>query len=173
MRKQRSPSELGFNRFDRRRLQKGLNGVMDGRTTLRLAAVLLVAEGRSIPSVAQLLGKSFQIVYHWVHLYLTTHRVEALLDAPRSGRPLSAAAITNQRILQELKKDPLVLGYPTTVWTVKVLARHLSLCYGCEIRPFTLYRRMKAMGLECKRPRYVYEEKDPNRVQKKGRSSES
>jgi hypothetical protein len=60
------------------------------------------------------------------------------------------------------------LGYHTTVWTVKVLAQHLSLSYGCEIRPFTLYRRMKAMGLRSKRPRYVYSEKDPNRTQKKG-----
>jgi transposase len=123
--------------------------------------------------VAKLLGKSFQVVYLWVDAYLKTHSVEALFDAPKSGRPLSAPGITDARIVRELKKDPLALGYHTTVWTVKVLAQHLSLSYGCEIRPFTLYRRMKAMGLRSKRPRYVYSEKDPNRTQKKGRSLES
>jgi transposase len=173
MRKPKSPSQLGFNRFDKVRLQNGLNEVSEGRITLRITAVLLCAEGRSIPSVARLLKRSFQIVYHWVELYLQTHRVEALLDAPKSGRPLSAPCITDSRILRELKQNPLDLGYRTTVWTVKVLAQHLSHRYHCEIRPFTLYRRMKAMGLECKRPRYIYEEKDPNRAQKKGRSPES
>ena len=170
MRKQKSPSELGFTRYDKRRLQKALNTVTEGRTSLRLTAVLLCAEGRSIPSVAHLLGKSFQVVYLWMDAYLKTHRVEALFDAPKSGRPLSAPSITDARIVRELKKDPLRLGYHTTVWTVKTLAAHLSLRYKCEIRPFTLYRRMKAMGLRSKRPRYIYSEKDPNRTQKKGRS---
>jgi transposase len=90
------------------------------------------------------------------------------VDAPRSGRPRSAPNITDKRIVAELKRNPLKLGYNTTVWTVEIVARHLSQRYGCEIRPFTLYRRMKAMGLRCKRPRYVYWEKDPHRAQKKG-----
>jgi transposase len=173
MRKQKSPSQLGFTRYDIGRLQNGLKTVTEGRTTLRLTAVLLCAEGMSTPAVAKHLGKSFQVVYLWVGAYLKTHRVEALFDAPKSGRPLSAPCITDVRIARELKKDPLALGYHITVWTVKTLAQHLSLRYGCEIRPFTLYRRMKAMGLRSKRPRYVYSEKDPNRVQKKGRSPES
>ena len=33
---------------------------------------------------------------------------------------------------------------------------HLSEVFACEIDSFALYRRMKAMGLRSKRPRYVY-----------------
>jgi transposase len=173
MRKPKSPSQLGFNRFDRARLQKGLNAANEGRITLRLTAVLLCAEGMSIPAIAHLLKRSFQIVYRWVDLYLQAHRVEALFDAPKSGRPLSAPGISDKRILKELNRNPLDLGYHTTVWTVKVLAQHLNAHYGTQIHPRTLYRRMKQMGLECKRPRYITGEKDPNRIQKKGRLSES
>ena len=173
MRKQKSPSQLGFTRFDKVRLQKGLKTVTEGRTALRLTAVLFCAEGMGIPAVAKHLGKSFQVVYLWVDLYLKTHRVEALFDAPKSGRPLSAPTITDARIVRELKKDRLALGYHTTVWTVKALAQHLNACFGTTIHPRTLYRRMKAMGLRSKRPRYVYSEKDPNRAQKKGRLSEN
>lgn len=168
MRKQKSPAEFGFNRFDKLRLCQAMNGVTDKRTFLRLKAVLLCAEGMAVPVVAKLLDKSFQIVYRWIDLYLKQHSAAALLDAPRSGRPRSAQRITNGRILKELKRNPLKLGYQTTVWTVAILASHLSELYGCKIRPFTLYRRMKAMGLRCKRPRYVYSEKDPHRAQKKG-----
>ena len=168
MRKQKSPAAFGFDRFDKARLRKALKEVSDKRTFVRLKAVLLCAEGRSVQVVAKLFDKSFQIVYRWLAAYVRQHSPAALFDAPKSGRPLSAQRITDGRILKELKRNPLQLGYQTTVWTVQILAMHLSSRYGCEIRPFTLYRRMKAMGLRSKRPRYVYAEKDPNRAQKKG-----
>jgi transposase len=69
-----------------------------------------------------------------------------------------------------MRRNPLQLGYRTTTWTVELLADHLSHRYGCVINPHTLRRRMKAIGLKFKRPRYFYEEKDPHRIQKKGRS---
>jgi transposase len=84
-----------------------------------------------------------------------------------------ARRITPARILRELSRNPLRLGYRTTVWTVKLLAKHLSQIYQCTISTRTLRRRMKDTGLRFKRPRYFYEEKDPNRAQKKGRLSAS
>jgi transposase len=135
-----------------------------------LTAVLLGVEGRSIPAIARLLHKSFQVVYRWVFLYLKTHRIEALFDAPKSGRPLSAPGIFDRRLFTGV--ETLVLWtWATTVWTVKMLAQHLNAHYGTQMHPRTLYRRMKAMGLRCKRPRYIYEEKEPSRIQKKGRAS--
>ena len=168
MRKQRSPAEWGFTRFDRMRLQKALQAVSDKRIFLRLKAVMFCAEGMPVQAVAGLFDKSFQVVYRWVSLYLQQHNTQALVDAPRSGRPRSAPGISDKHILRELKRNPLKLGYNTTVWTVETLAQHLSYRYGYEIRPFTLYRRMKAIGLRSKRPRYVYSEKDRHRAQKKG-----
>ena len=168
MRKQRSPAEFGFDRYDKGRLERALQKVTDKRTFIRLKAVLLVAQEMTIRAVAKLFDKSKRAVYHWIETYLQNHQPSALYDAPRGGRPLSAQAITDQHILRELRRSPLLLGYNTTVWTVAVLARHLSVCYECEIRPRTLYRRMKQMGLRCKRPSYVYSEKDPHRAQKKG-----
>ena len=52
-----------------------------------------------------------------------------------------------------------------------LLAKHLGRTYGCPISPRTLRRRMRALGLRWKRPRYVYADKDPHRAQKKGGSS--
>lgn len=173
MRRQQSPAELGFDRYDKGRLRKALKTASDKRTFIRLKAVLLVAQGMNIPAVAKLLDKSFQSVYHWVDSYLQTHQAASLWDAPRQGRPKAAGCITDRRILQALNCNPLALGYRTNVWTVALLARHLSTRYHCDIRPRTLYRRMKQIGLRCKRPTFVYSEKDPNRAQKKGPLSES
>ena len=173
MRKQKSPKELGFTGHDITRLSKAMRKVVDKRTYVRIWAVCLVAQGYAISKVAKIVSKSFQIIYQWIAAYLKKHQVTALGDAPRPGRPLTAPGITDERILRELRRSPWQLGFQTQVWTVATLARHLNNLYRCSISSRTLYRRMKYMGLECKRPRYVYEEKDPNRAQKKGRLSES
>jgi transposase len=173
MRKQKSPSAFGFSHYDRGRLHRALCKAKDTRIYIRLKAVLLVAQGESIGKVAKLFDKSKRVVYYWMTSYLKQHHPEAFIDAFRSGRPLSAQSITDKRILTALKHNPLKLGYNTTVWTVALLASYLTERYQCSIQPFTLYRRMKQIGLRCKRPRYYYSEKDPNRAQKKGRLSVS
>ncbi len=171
MRTAKSPAEFGFNCYDEQRLKKALRQTVNKRIFQRVQAVLLVAQGRAISEVADIAGVNLRTVYNWVNGYLDQRQIASLTDATRSGRPAAAPAITAARILRELRRDPLRLGYRTTVWTVKLLAQHLSQGYQCDIRPRTLRRRMKELGLRCKRPRYFYEEKDPHRAQKKGRSS--
>lgn len=170
MSKKKAGTTFSFDRYDKARLQKAILKATDARVNIRLRAVLLVASGKRVSEVAALFGTSRRIVYHWITTYLKYHEPSSLFEAPRSGRPLSAQDITDKRILRELKRNPLKLGYNTTVWTVVLLAEHLNARYGSSIHPRTLYRRMIAMGLRCKRPRYVYSEKDPNRAQKKGQS---
>ena len=147
MRISKSPAELGFNRYDVPRLKKALKAVSDKRPFRRLQAVLLVAQGNLINEVSQTIEVSVQSIYHWIGSYLQNHRVESLYEARRSGRPPVAKSITDKRIHHELRRNPLRLGYNTTVWTVALLARHLNRRYDCSISPRTLYRRMKQMGV--------------------------
>jgi transposase len=172
VRRPRSVKELGFSGYDIARLRRGLRKAKDKRVYQRVQGVLLVALGRGVSEVAEVSGVSEKAVYGWIGRYLSKHRIESLEDAPRSGRPSVAAKITPVRIVGELRRNPLHLGYRTTVWTVSLLARHLSQRYGCSISTYTLRRRMKSLGLSCRRPRYFYEEKDPHRTQKKGLSSD-
>ena len=171
MRKSSSPSELGFRLQDQRRLSVALSQAAEARFFRRIQAVLLIAEGRNFSEVAQIVGLSLRSVYNLVARYLQSHRVESLRDCPRSGRPADIPNLTPVQILRELRRSPLKLGYRTNVWTVEALAHHLSKRYQHKIAPWTLRRRMKEMGLVCKRPRYYYEEKEPHRAQKKGQLS--
>lgn len=168
MRTPKSPAEFGFNRYDQQRLRKALKQVNDKRSFRRLQAVLLVAQGRTVNEAASITDVSLQTIYNWLDPYLKSHQVESLYDRERAGRPLVAKTITDARVLRELQRNPLRLGYGTTVWTVALLANHLTKRYGCSISPRTLRRRMKHIGLRCKRPRFFYSEKDPHRAQKKG-----
>jgi transposase len=139
------------------------------RVFRRLQAVLLVAQGRTVPEVAQITGLTPKAVYDCLDRYRHAHRVEALRDSRRTGRPEEAAVITDARIVREFRRDPLRLGYNCTGWTTALLAAHLSRKYGCPISTWTLRRRLRRLELRWKRPRYVYATKDPHRAQKKGR----
>ena len=140
----------------------------DKRTYLRLQSILWTAQGVAATTIAVLTGSCLKSIYNHTHCYLSTHQVALLTDTFRSGRPLTASCITINRIELALQRDPLKLGYHTNVWTVSLLAHYLNEKYSCSISERTLRRRMKAMGLRFKRPRYVYAEKDPNKAQKKG-----
>lgn len=173
MGKQKSALAFEFDRYDKGRLSGALAKTPNAKLYVRIKALLLVLQGMSVAAVAKFFEKGRRTVYYWMTTYLKEHQVNSLEEGARSGRPRSAPGISDEHILAELKRNPLELGYQTTVWTVEILARHLSQRHGCQIGPFTLYRRMKKIGLVCKRPRYVYSEKDPHRAQKKGRLSES
>lgn len=134
----------------------------------RLQAVLLVASGRQFAEVCQITGLSQRTVYRLVSRYLAAHRVGSLADKPHPGRPPQAPELTGARILRELRRSPLPLGYRTNVWTVATLTHRLNERYQCAIGPWALRKRMKQIGLVCKRPRYFYSEKDPHAAQKKG-----
>jgi transposase len=152
-------------------LAKTLKSVSEARLSRRLQAALLVAQGRTIAEVAQIADVSHRSVYHWVKLDLRAHRIDDLQDQPRSGRPMAAEAITDECIERELQKNPRHLGSNATGWTVALLARHLSRASPCEITERTLRRRMRALGLRWKRPRYVFADKEPHRAQEKGNLS--
>ena len=171
MRKALSSSERGFKAYDRPRLTRALTQTAVARVFRRIQAVLLVAEGRTVGEVAQITGVSLPSVYNVVHRYLQSHQIESLHDLPHTGRPPDAPELTAAQLVRELRRSPLQLGYRTNVWTVATLARRLTQRYQVTIAPWTLRRRMKHLGLVCKRPRYFYSEKHPPRAQKKGRLS--
>lgn len=148
-----SPDELGFSLRDQRRLFKALSQAREVRLFRRIQAVLLVAKGHSFAEAAQITALSLRSVYNLVNRYLQSHQIDSLHDLPHPGRPAGAACLTKSRLLRELRRSPLRLGYRSTVWTVAILAQHLSQLYQCSVSDRTLRRRMKQIGLECKRPR--------------------
>jgi transposase len=158
-----------FRGDDLKVLSAALKGARSVRVYERLLAVSLVAQGQSLSAAAHLTQRHPRSVRRWVERFQQSHRVEALQDGRRSGRPRTARSITPARILRELQRQPLSLGYPSTVWTVHWLAWHLNQLYHCPISERTLRRRMKQLNLEWKRPRYVYVQKDAHRGHKKGR----
>src|SRR3954471_2117449 len=79
-----------FSGYDRRRRAMTLKQTSDIRLFRRVQAVLRVAEGDPIRSVARSLCVSGRSVQRWLEIYRHRRHPEDLLDAPRSGRPRAA-----------------------------------------------------------------------------------
>ena len=171
MRMARRTAGRSLGRHDVPKLGRALARVREVRVYRRVQAVLLRAAGRGHDEVSRITGLGRWAVCRWVRAYVASRRVGDLHDRPRSGRPKAAKRLTGARIAREYGRDPLRLGYMATEWTVPLLAEHLGAKYGCPVGRRTLRRRLRAMGLAWKRPRYVFHLKDPHGPQKKGRSS--
>jgi transposase len=166
------PSNLAnaFAALDRRRLVRALRGASDARVYRRLAAVLAVADGRSVAESARQFRVDRTTVHRWVATYVATRDPNALADAERRGRPPSAD-ISTRRLAAILHRDPRRCGYRATTWTVELLATYCAERLGRPITPRTLRRRLHQHGFRWKRPRYTYRERAGHLAQKKGLSA--
>ncbi len=161
----------GWKAIDVRRLKAAVRGAKDKRLFVRLQTLLILAQGKSVSETASLMGVSRQVVHLWRQRYWAGRTADCLVEGARSGRPRTDSALSDEMILSALSLDPRTLGYRHNAWTVALVSDYLNGQHATAVRPATLRRRLKAMGLRYKRPKYVYEDKEPNRPQKKGLSS--
>ncbi|RYZ52185.1 MAG: transposase [Chitinophagaceae bacterium] len=156
-----------------RKLERYRQSVKDRRNYLRMQAVLLVLRGETSSRVAGVLSCSRQAVNKWVRCYLASGAPSSLLTQARSGRPRKGGELHRETISKALMLNPFSLGYKVGAWTVALLCPYLLDDEQIVISPHTLRRRLHQWGFRYKRPRYVYEEKEPSLAQKKGLSSAS
>src|SRR5258705_10428620 len=103
--------------WQRRRLEQQLRSTHDARVYRRTLAVLEVASGQPVGSVASRLRVTPRAVYHWLAAYARDRDPAALADADRSGRPTPLDQPQRDRLRALLGKSPKELGYPDTTWT--------------------------------------------------------
>ena len=160
---------------ERVRLRQAMKQAASVRLYRRLQTVLLAGEGASASLIAAVTGASVRSVQYWCATWRRSAErrrpQRALAKKPRLGRRLALPTLDRTRLLAELAKDPLALGYAASNWTVPLLAAHLRQHCRLLINVHTLRRRLRAAGLRWKRPRFVFAEPAPHVAQKKGHSS--
>ena len=158
---------------ERRSLRTAMKQAVSARLYRRLQAVFLAAEGHSATQVASTTGSSVRSVQYWCATWrrskVRRQPQRVLAEKPRLGRHPVVPTLDQAKLLDELAKDPLALGYAATNWTVPLLAARLRR-QGWPVSARTLRRRLHAAGLRWKRPRFVFAEPAPHVAQKKGRS---
>src|SRR4051812_7128603 len=107
--------------WQRRRLERQLRSTDDARLYRRTLAVLEVASGEPVASVASRLRVTPRSVYHWLDAYARSRNPDALAEGDRSGRPSLLSGPHRELLRDLLARCPQDLGYPNTAWTVPLL----------------------------------------------------
>jgi transposase len=142
--------------WQRHGLQRQLRATHDARLYRRTLAVLEVARGEPVASVARRLGVTPRAVYYWVGLYADGHDPDALRDRDRPGRPPLLTQGDRDRLRELLLgPSPQDLGYFATEWTVPLLREHLARRTGRRPSDDTIRRELRRQQFVWKRSRYA------------------
>jgi transposase len=120
----------------------------------RLEMVKAVSHGQDVQAIAQWSGRSERTVRHWL-LRFADGGPTAVLDAPRSGRPVQADAAYRQALDAALATTPSTLGLPYDVWTSARLSAYLAEQTGVCIAPSWLRTLLKRQDYVHGRPKHT------------------
>ncbi len=92
----------------------------DRRPLRRITALLLLADGHSVPAVATRVGVGVSTVYAWLHAFMV-ERLASLHYRRSPGRPAKLPPAQKQRLKELLHADPEAAGYPTGCWNTALV----------------------------------------------------
>lgn len=146
---------LTLTTWQRRRLERQLRETLDARVYRRTLAILEVAQGEAVASVARRLRVTSRVVHLWVEAYGQGHDPEVLRDSDRSGRPSLLTDQDRVLLLELLHHSPQDFDDAATEWTVGLLQEYLRGCTGKHLSEDTLRRELHRLDYAWKRPRYA------------------
>jgi transposase len=146
---------LTLTHWQRRHLERQLRSTRDARVFRRTLAVLEVAGGEPVASVAGRLRVTLRAVYHWVATYGRDNAPDALADRNRPGRPRLLTPSDRELLRELLGRSPQELGYFAAQWTVPLLREHLARRTGRPLSDDTLRRELRRLRYTWKRSRYT------------------
>jgi transposase len=146
---------LTLTYWQRRHLERQLRSTRDARVFRRTLAVLEVAGGEPVASVARRLRVTLRAVYHWAATYGRDHAPAALADRDRTGRPRLLTPADRESLRELLDCSPQGMGYFAAPWTVPLLREHLTRRTGRPFSDDTLRRELQRLRYSWKRSRYT------------------
>jgi len=120
--------------------------------------------GRDLGEIAAWSGRKARTVRRWLGAF-AGGGIEALTDAPRSGRPIVADAAYLGALEEAIRTSPRGLGLGFDVWTSERLSAYLARTTGVRIAPGWLRVLLGAMRFACGRPKHTLSHlRDPEEV---------
>jgi transposase len=143
---------------ERGELERLLALRIESRQYQRALTLLLIDEGSSVEEIAEQLRVSRQTVYNWIERFEQRRElspIERVLDATRSGRPVTASGVIDPLIDEIIDDDPRDYGYNSTVWTADLLRQYLSKHHKVDVGMRSIGYALSRLRIRWKRPRHV------------------
>jgi len=134
------------------------------RVRERLEMVKAADLDHDLEETAAWSGRKPRTVRRWLGAFLGGG-IEALADAPRSGRPALADAAYFEALEEALEASPRQLGLGFDVWTSERLCSYLAQTTGVGIAPGWLRALLARRRFACGRPKHTLGHlRDPEEV---------
>ncbi len=146
---------LDLTRSERRRLERQLRTAPTVRVYRRTLALLEIADGSPVCTVAQMLRVSREAVYQWLWLYTEARDPAALIDRYGAGRPSFWSDEAQEVLRNALEHSPDELGYMAVNWTVPLLREHLEKQGWSKPSDNTVRRQLHRLDYVWKRSKHV------------------
>lgn len=127
--------------------------------------VLLCAQGLSVPQSAKRLERDEQTVRVWLKAY-QHEGIDALDNAPKSGRPPIKGQALDQHLETLLEQSPGEVGYLEAGWTVDLIRDYLAK-RQLDVSDSTVRRHLQAGGWVYKRFAQTMPDNAPTSDEKK------
>jgi len=136
------------------------------RMALRAKIILHASLGRNNREIARELGADVKTVQKWRRRY-SENGLEALYDAPRSGRPFQFGATVRHEVFTAVVGSP---PEPYAQWSLDLIAKHLvdnTLVGSISLETISYW--LRTADIKPHRVRGWLNSKDPNLVEKRDR----
>jgi transposase len=121
---------------------------------VKIAALLLVLEGKRPSWIADALGVTRMSLHRWVRA-VETQGVAALSSKPRPGRPCQLTPPLAQRLHQCLARSPEAVGLPRARWNGPMLVEYLRRHCGLTLKVRQAQHWLHRLGYQLKRANHV------------------
>lgn len=118
----------------------------------RLHGVLLVAQGMTCPSVAQMLGDAHHTAVNWVQRFEASG-LAGLAEGQRTGRPSRLNDQQLAKIEAALRTSPQKFGLATAQWDGPTLSAFLAQELGVKLKVRQCQRLFRQLGFRLRKPR--------------------
>lgn len=127
----------------------------------RCLAVLLRVKGTPNQAIAGILGVTGRSVERWIKAY----RADGVAGLRRRPHPGGKPRITQDQgrtIAETALRSPRAFGYLRNEWSIRLLARHLTMELGIRISKTHVWEILHELGIVYKRPKAVVRGPDPD-----------
>ncbi len=134
--------------FQRKLLQKSLEGELPELYRQRIQIMLLAAEGKTQTQICEALGCSQGTARHWI-LMVQAGQAHNWNDSP-IGRPKTVNDQYLERLKELASNSPRDCGYSFGRWTGQYLSKRLAEEFGIKLSDRHINRLLKDMGLSAR-----------------------
>jgi transposase len=135
----------------------------DHESRVRLRALLLIHEGKTLEQVGHILEVARSTVQRWIERYRRYGVTGLLVRGPYQGKKPRLSLDQKRELAIMVRQGPENSGLDTGVWTAPIIADLVKRRFAIAYSPSQIRRLLHELGFSLQYPRQEYSKADKKR----------